>query len=397
MVPHPVPSTISGGKRKRLPTPEEEVENDLASSSAPVVHPSVDGSPQIEARSSDDRVYSRSNEDSVYSGSSEDRTSSKRRRFIAPQPFLWDFQMFVAARRRIPTPTPVDPPTRENSLEFSPQRARREASPPSVAASQVQKEDSEIERSQVVEMLSHGVEQGESEDEGQLPTGNILGDLGGPQRSVPALTADNTQTTSTNATRSGVETPAEPQVSAEVQASVPEDIFGPTVPSTKVNKISDRLPTEVFTEDTDGDVVISDSEHGVTNVPSKSTRLSPSDGRADKEGYKVFRKTPIRPRISSRATDAENALAVEVEAESRDMLEPLPSPKKKRAAGTRTRKPKSTPSIEAGPDINPEIGLPSISTSKPPSKLRRGRSASVQPEIPAVPKTPVRRPTRGRK
>ena len=382
VAPHPIPRTPSpsrtvlGGKRKRASTPEEEAENNVAGPSAAVVHPNVNGSRHIEARNN------------------EGRLSSKRRRLITRQP-TWDFQMFVDAGYA-PAPPPVDPPTRENSPELSSQPAHRQASPPSIATSQLQKEDSEIEKSQVVGTLSQEVEQARLEDEGQ-PTGNTLGNFGDSRRSLPALIADNTGATSTNTTQSEAKTPIESQVPAEVQVPVPEDVFGPIVLSVKANKISDRFPTKVFTKDADGDVEISEFEHGAINVSSKSTRFS-LDGGGEREGRKVFRKTPIRLRTSLRVTEVENALAAEVETESRDMLEPLQSPKKKRVVDTRARKPKSTRSIAAKlTATNPGNGFLSISAIEPPSKPKRGRSASVQPEGPALPKTPVKKSTRGRK
>ena len=377
-LPHPrtpaLSRTVFGGKRKRAPTPEEEDDGgNAAGPSTFAAHPNVNAPRQIEARDN------------------EDRASPKKRRLITRQP-TWDFQMFVKAGH-VPVPPRADPPTRENSPEPS-QPVHRQASPPSIPTSQMQKEDSEIEKSQVIEMLSREVDQGGSEDE-EGPTGNILGGLDELQPPIPALTADNTQATSLDSTRSEVETPAGSQMPTEVPASVPEDVFGPIVLSVKANKISDKLPAEVFEKDTDGDVVMSDSEHETTNVSSKSTRFNLND-KVEKKEPKVFRKTPMRPR-TSRALEAEDALAAEAEAESQDTLKPLPSPKKKRAIGVRARKPKATPSIEAEPTIDPENGLPSISTSEPPSKLRRGRSASVQPEVPAPPKTPARKSTRSRK
>ena len=376
VVPQPVPHTPSpprtvlAGKRKRAPTPEEEEHNDTGNVAGPStanVFPAVGAPSQVEARNNEDRV------------------SLKRRRLISRQP-SWDFQMFVNAGFD-PAPPRVDPPTRENSPEPSSQPAHRQASPPPIPTSQVQKEDSEIERSQVIEMLSQEVEQGESEDEES--TENILGGIGKSRRSLPALTADNTQSTTGVNTQSEVGTPAESQLPAEVPVPIPEDVFGPVVLSVGTKRISGT-----FEKDDDGDSIMSDSGHA--NVSSKSTRFS-FDGKVEKEAHKVFPKTPIRPRASLRAIEAERALAVEAEAESQDMLKPLQSPKKKRTIGARARKPKSTTSVEAEPTANPDSGLPSASTGKPPSKLRRGKSTSVQPEVPALPKTPARRSTRSRK
>ena len=375
VAPHPVPRTPSpprtvlAGKRKRAPTPEEE-DNDAGNPAGPstaIVRPVVDAPSQIEARGNEDRV------------------SPKRRRLISRQP-TWDFQTFENAGF-VPTPPQDDPPTRENSPEPSSQPAHRHASPPSIAASQLQKEDSELEKSQVIEMLSQEVEQGGSEDEES--TENILGGLNGSRRSLPALTADNTQSSTGVNSQPEVGTPDESQAPTKVPVSIPEDVFGPVVLSVETKRISGT-----FEEDGDGDSIMSDS--GPANVSSKSTRFS-FDAKAEKEAHKVFRKTPLRPRTSLRAIEAERALAVEAEAESQDMLKPLQSPKKKRTTSARARKPKSNPFTDAEPTINPESGLPSASTGKPPSKLRRGRSTSVQPEVPALPKTPARRATRNRK
>jgi hypothetical protein len=374
----PSPSrAVLGRKRKRVSASEDEEDKGAGSIAGPsttAVQFNSKVPHQVEARE-------------------DDEVSAKRPRLITRQP-TWDFEMFVEAGY-VPAPPRADPPTRDNSPAPPPQPACVQASPPSIGASLVQKEDSEIEKSQVVEMLSHGVDQGESEDEGE-PIGTILAGLGESQRLLPALTADNTQATSTNNTQSEAETPAQSQTPAEALAPVPEDVFGPIVLSVKANKISDTLLAEVSQNDADREIVMSESEKETANVSSKSTRFS-LDDRVEKDGHKVFRKTPIRPRTSPRTTEAESLLAAEVEAESQDLLEPLPSPKKKRAIGARVRKPKATASIEPEPTIHPEDRLPSVSASKPPSKLRRGRSRSVQPEVPAPPKTPVGKSTRGRK
>ena len=378
-VPWPIPHapssshTVLGGKRKRASTPEEE-EGNVAGPSTVVVHPNFNIPRQVEVRNS------------------EDRASPKKRRMIARQP-TWDFQMFAEAGF-VPPPPRVDPPTRENSPDLSSQPAHRQASPPSIPASQIQKEDSEVEKSQVIEMLSQIVEQGESGDE-EESTGNILGGLGGSQHSLPALTADNTQSTATPNTQSEAETPAESQVFAKVPTSTPEDVFGPIILSAKAHKISNRLPAEVFENGADGDIVMSNSGQKVAST-SKSTRFS-LEGRVEKGEHQVFRKTPIRPRASLTVTEAEYALAAEAVAEGQDMLKPLLSPKKKRAIGARAHKSKPASPVKADSTVNPEDGLPSISASKPSSRLRRGRSASVQPEVPAFPKTPVKKSTRSKK
>ena len=375
VVPHttscsPSPSrTVLTAKRKRVSTHEEGEESDngnVPDPSALVVHPGAGAAHQIEA------------------GSNDDRLSPKRRRLIVRQPTR-DFQMSSEVGF-VPIPPQADPLACDNSPEPSSQPVYGRVSPSPTAISQVQKEDSDLEKSQVIEMLSQEVEQGESEDE--EPTGNLLDGLDESQPFLPALTPDDTQATSTVNTQSEVETPAESQVSAEVPTVTPEDVFGPIVLSTEADD------TEAVEKDADGDVIMSGSGHEGVKISSKSTRFS-SDGKAEREEYKVFPKTPIRPRTSLGVTQAENALAAEVEVESQDVLKPLSSPKKKRAIGARARKPKS--SIGPEPVVDPENGLPSASSSKPPSKVRRGRSASAQPEVPALPKTPARKPTRSRK
>ena len=371
------PRTVLGGKRKRVSTPEDEEYDagNVAGPSTIPLRPNATMLPQIAARND------------------EDRSSPKKRRLITHQPPR-DSQMFVEPGY-VPAQPRTEPPARENFPEPSSQPAHKQVSPPSNTTSQIQKEDSELEKSQVIEMLSQDVEQGGSGDE-EESISDIFRGFGASQCSLPALTADNTQAPSPDNTKSGVKTPANSQVLAEVPASIPEDVFGPIVLSVKANKISDRLPAEVFKKGTDGDAVMSDSEHETANVSIKSTRFSVDD-KVEERARKVFRKTPIRPRTSLRVMEAEIALAAEAEAESRDMLNPLASPKKKRVIGARVRKPKPASSTEAEPTFDPEDGLPSISASKPPSKLRRGRSASVQPDGPALPKTPVKRSTRDRK
>lgn len=375
VLPRPVPRTPSpprtalGGKRKRESVPEDEDEGNGVGNAARC--PTIITYPE-------DNVFRQ-----VVIGNGEDRVSPKRRRIQPSQ----GFYMLMEADC-VPSQPRHDDPTRENFPEVSSQPANKQASPPSVTASQTQKEDSELEKSQVIEMLSKGVEQGESGDE-EESTENILGGLGESRCSLPSLTPDNTQATSTDGTQS-ITTPAKPLLPAEVPTTVPDDVFGPVVLSVKANKISDRLPSEASKNNAGGDFSMSDSEDETANVSSKSIRFS-LDGNTEKE-HKVFRKTPFRPRPSLMVMEAERALA----AESQDMLKPLASPKKKRViGGVRGRKPKPTPSIKAEPSL--ENGPPSISASKPPSRVRRGRSASVQPEVPVFPKTPVRRSTRSRK
>lgn len=347
------PRTVLAGKRKRVSVPQEEEEPDdagnIAGPSTAFVVPGVSAPRQVEAR------Y-------------DEGGSSPKRQKLLPRQRAWDFRSFWELDS-VPNPLRANPPTRENS-------------PPSAAPSRIQKEDSDLERSQVIEMLSHGIEQGESEDE-EGSTENILGDPDKSRRSLPALTASNTR----SHTQPEAETPAESQVPAEAPVSIPEDIFGPVILSVKADKISN-----VFEKDADR----SGSGYGTSRVSSKSARFS-FDGVVEKGKHKVFPKTPIRPRNSQWATQAESALAAEIEVESRDELKPLSLPKKKRAIGARARKLRNTPSVEAGPATVPDNGVPSISAGKPASRLRRGRSASVQPEGPALPKTPVRKSTRGRR
>jgi hypothetical protein len=232
----------------------------------------------------------------------------------------------------------------------------------------VQKEDSEIERSQVIELLSQGVEQGESEDE-EGSTENILAGLRESQHPLPALTVDNTQANSRENTESEVVTPAESQMPMEVPEA---------------------------SQDANGDVVILDSEREpAPNVSYKSARFS-VDGKAEEGGHTVFRKTP-GPKASARKTEADGPLAAEVEDESQDEFKPLPLLRKKRAIGAQARKRKATPSTTSEAGVNLEDGLPSISAGEPPSKLRRGRSASAQPEVAPRGENPVRKSTRSRK
>ena len=98
----------------------------------------------------------------------EDGVPVKRPRLFPPQS-TWNFQMFPEANC-------VPAPSREDSQEppSQSQPAHKPASPPSIPASQTQQEDSDLETSQVIELLSHGIDQ-ESEDE--EPTGNVLAGL----------------------------------------------------------------------------------------------------------------------------------------------------------------------------------------------------------------------------
>ena len=98
----------------------------------------------------------------------EDGVPVKRPRLFPPQS-TWNFQMFPEANC-------VPAPSREHSLEppSQSQPAHKPASPPSIPASQTQQEDSDLETSQVIELLSHGIEQ---ESEAEEPTGNVLAGL----------------------------------------------------------------------------------------------------------------------------------------------------------------------------------------------------------------------------
>ena len=348
----PSPSrAVLSRKRKRLSTPEDEENGDVKDNigpSTPVVRFNYNAPRQAKAKKNGDRI------------------SFKKRRLIAQQP-SWDSQVFLQADSVPPLP---------------------------IGLLQIQKEDSEIERSQIIEMPSRIIEQGEFEAEGE-PSGIFLAGLGESQHSLPALTEDNSQATSTENSQSKIGTPAKSQTPADVSARVPEDVFGPIVLSVKASKISNRLPTAYFEKSVDDGIVMSDSDQETTNISYKSTRFSLHD-EAEKKEYKVFRKTPIRPRTSSRVIEVEKALAVEVEAEGLDASKPLPSAQRKRGIGSRIRNKKATPAMEPEPAINPEDGLASISTRKPPAKLRRGRSATAQPQATLL-KLPVRKSTRGRK
>ena len=184
---------------------------------------------------------------------------------------------------------------------------------------------------------------------GIKPTAIIPAGLRVSQCSLPALIVGDNRATSMENAQLRLETPVKSQIPVGASGLVPGDVFGPVVFSAKASKISDRFPAERSKKDVDG-TAMSDSER---------------DG-------------------------------AEVEAESRDTVKPLCSPKKKRGTGARARKQKAIPSVEPDPAINPEDGLSSISASKRPLKLRRGRSAAVQPEDP-LSKVPVRKSTRRRK
>lgn len=369
--PHPVPRTPSpspnvlGDKRKRAATPEddEDDDEDEDNHARNAVRPTENVFHQVVTR--DNEVG---------------EPARKRRRLLTHQP-TWDFQMLTDAGYAFDQPR-ADTSIRGNSPESS------------NAASQMQREDSEIDKSEVIEMLSRDVDQGESEDEES--TENILGGLEESRRSLPALTTDNTQSASPNEAQSEVHTPAASLMPPGGPPSAPQDVFGPVVLSVKAKRISDRLSGDAF-KDTSGSAVLAGSERGsakISSISSKSARFS-LDGGVEKEEHKVFRKTPVRPRASSSLwiKEAELALSAEAQAENEDVAKPLASPRKKRAIGARARKPKPTTSIEAQPTAIHEDGLPSIPAGQFPLKLRRGRSVSVQP----IPKTPVRKSTRNRK
>ncbi|KAF9778720.1 hypothetical protein BJ322DRAFT_1114057 [Thelephora terrestris] len=376
----PSPSrAVLNRKRKRVSTPEGEEEKDagnIAGPSAAAVELDRSTLLQVEA--------------SINGG----RVSAKRRRLLTHQP-TWEHEMFPEAGR---VPSLPHAGALTHASEPASQLAHKQGSLALIGTSLIQK-DSEIEKSQVFKMLGGVVEQGESEDE-EDPTGIIISSFG-MSHSFPALTADNGQGASTENTQSGLKlkTPqAKPQLSANAPVLSPEDVFGPVLLSVKANKISGNLPAAVSQNDMHGNNVVLNSEYETATASHKSTRFS-LNGEAEDKEYKVFRKTPIRPRTgtSLRASEAKKALAAETEVERQDTLDPLPpSPKKKRAVGARARKLKTAPSVKPEPTINPEGGVPSISASNPPQKLRRGRSAAIKPDAPTV-KAPVRKSTRNKK
>lgn len=360
----PSPSrVVLGRKRKRFSTPENEEDSGAGN----IDRPSTNVPRQVGAKRNGDR------------------TSAKRRRLSTGQP-TWDSQVFLETDPPHTRPR-ADPPTRENSPEPLSQPGRIQGP---LFPIQTRKGDSEVEGSQFVEMLSRAAEQGESEGEGE-PTLITLPGPWGLQHTLPAQTVENSQPTSTGTTQPKLQTPAKPQAPADALTTVPEDVFGPIIFSVKANKVSDRLPAEVLGKDPDGGISIPDPEHETANVANKCTRFN-LGGEVEKKERKIFRKTPARPG----AFGSEDAPGTKVKTTSRSVQKTLPSSKKKRSIGVRTRKQKATSSIEPEPAINPEDGLPSISASKPPPRLRRGRSATVRPQVP-LSKAPVRRSTRSRK
>ena len=373
----PPPSRIiPTRKRKRASTPDGEEDRDdanLAGPSTAAVRSNKDVAWQTEARNKGGRI------------------SAKRRRRVSQEP-TWDYPMLLEAGF-IPILPRVDPPTRENALGPPFQPLPQLGPFPPVGTPQVQKERSEIEGFQVIKNPNWVAERGRLEGEIE-PIGTTSARFGMSRDSLPALTADNSQVTSAN-TQPEVVTPAKSQAPADIPAPVTEDVFGPIVLSVKANKTSDRSLTDVPWREENSGVVVSGSEHEAANVSRKSTRFS-LDGETEKRERKVFRKTPIKPRTSLRVIEAKEALAAEIKAEGRDSVDPPLSRKKKRAGGARVRKPKATSPVEPEPTTNPGEGLPSISASNPPAKLRRGRSASTQPKAPSL-KAPVRRSARNRK
>lgn len=374
----PPPSRIvPTRKRKRASTPDDEDDRDdanLAGPSTAAVRPDENFAWQTEARNKGGRI------------------SAKRPRLVSQEP-TWDYPMLLEAGYAPALPR-VDPPTRENSLEPSSQPLPQLGPFLPIGTPQVQEDGPEIEMSQVTEIPNRVAERSGSEGEIEL-TGKTSARFGVSRDSLPALTADNSQVTSAANTQPELVTPARSQASANVPAPIPEDVFGPIVPSVKANKISGGSLTEVPWQEVNSVAVASGSGHEAANVSRKSTRFS-LDGETEKKERKVYRKTPIKPRTSLRVIEAEDALAAEIEAEGRDSVDPLPSRKKKRAGGARVRKQKTTSPVEPEPTTNPGVVLPSISTSNPPAKLRRGRSASTQSKLPSL-KAPLRRSARNKK
>ena len=354
MPPHPAPRapspplTVLGLKRKRSPTPEDISDAELAK-----------------------RYFGKflSKEDR------EDRAWAKRSRVITCEPSS-DFQIPSEADY-----FPDDPPTRQNSPEPSPHPAHRPASPLSTSRS----EESENERTQVTELLSREVVQGGSQEKSE-ETGNLLVVL---RESSPAPSAENAQATFTENTGFEFRAPTESQVPAGVPPLVPANVFGPVALGANADEIQDGFPAEVSQKHPDGDVVVISSERETAaKVSTKSIRFN-TDDETEERVYRVFPKTPIKPRTSLRMMEAENALAAEVEAESQDQPMPPPRPRKRRV---RAPKPNTISSVRTE-----ATGPPSASVGEAPPQRRRGRSASVQPEVPTLPKTPIRKSARGRK
>lgn len=364
----PSPSrTIYCRKRKRAPASSDEDEDtgNIVGPSATIVRHNSIVPDQVDTKVKNDGV------------------PTKRRRLASQQP-TWD-SPFVEAGY-VPQPPCTGPQIHEGPSEPLPRVEHEQFSLPPVRTPRVQKEDSESERSEVVEMLGQAVEQGEPHDEEQLPG------VGRPQNFLPDLTADNSQSTSADNTRPEIETPAESQLLPGIPTDAPLDVFGPIILSVKANEITEKLPARYFHSEGDADAAIPNSADEGSKISSKSARFSLA-GSDDEKEHKVFRKTPVRPRRSLRTVEAESVFAAEVE--SLDTVNPLPSPKKKRTTGARVRKTKAA-SVELGPTTNPGGDLSAISASEPPV-LRRGRSASIQIKVAALPKAPGRKPTRSRK
>ena len=262
-------------------------------------------------------------------GEDEERAWAKRRRVFTRTPSP-NFKMLLEEAGYVSDHILKDPP--EPSLQSLHRQTSISTSP-----------DSEIERSEVIEMLSREIEQGASEEE--EPTENIL---------------------------AGLKTPPDSQVSVGV--------------SSNTDEIQDELSTKFPQKDT---AILDSGCESPTNISAKSARFD-IDEETEKKTKKVYRKTPVKPRTSLRVMKEEGALAAEFEA---DRLKPLRLPKKKRIVGARARKPNVTPSIKTEVDD----ASPFVFASEPPLNPRRGRSASVQPKVPASQKAPIRKSARDRK
>ena len=284
----------------------------------------------------------------------------KRRRVITHQPDL-DYRW-----------------VQEGGYKGSSQPVHRKPSFPSIPTSQLQNEDSDNERSQVIELLSQKIEQGESEDE-EGSTENILAGLIESRHALPTLAAVKTRENSKKR--------AKPE--AVTRTSIQK---GPIILSLNPNKFSDGLRAEVSQKDAGEDLANRDPE-STADISVKSTRFSVDD-TVEKKVSRVFRKTPMKPKVLRKAEDI-SAAEDEVE------VKPLSLPKKKRAIGAQARKRKAAQSTGKPElvDVSPGNELPSISANRPEAASRpeRGKSSPTRPEAPTPPKGPVRRSTRVRK
>ena len=353
--PSPAPA-VAGVKRKRVSTPEDgKVDRDTRKVlGPPTAAVQTDGSDLHQAKDGEGGV------------------PAKRPRLFTQQ-LDWNTQMFMDAGY-IPASLYVDPPTRENTPEPSSQPVHMNASLPSIpSASQLQNEeseDSDFEKSEVIELLSREVEQGESSEE-EGSTENILAGLEESQHPLPGLTPDNTRENSTEKTESEIATPDEARALVE-------------------------LP-EVFQGNVNGDVVISDSgSQVVAKAPSLSGVRFNIGRETEKKRRKVFRKSPA-PEAFLRATRVEPEPTAEVKVESEDDVKPLPSVRKKRAIGPQARKRRAASSVAPEPVADPGQALPSISASDHPSEPGRGGSESGRPQGPSPRRNPPRRATRSRR